>query len=63
MTLKLPKRIHFYRCLLLLALPAAWWGATHINPNWTHSPGDVIDSYNGVVIHYNGAIAHDDGRN
>jgi hypothetical protein len=63
MTLKLSRRIRFYRWLSPLALLAAWWIATHVNFNWMHEPGDIVDSYNGVAIRYNGAIAHDDGRN
>lgn len=47
----------------LLSLFILYESGTHLNPNWHHTPGDVIDSYNGIPVHYNGGIAHEDGRN
>ena len=49
--------------ILLLIVAAAYWGATQLNLNPGHQPGDKIDELNGVAVYYNGGVNHTSGRN
>jgi surface antigen len=56
-------RVAFIGLALIVALAAAYWLATHINPNPNRNVGDVVDQLDGVAVHYNGAVNHSQGRN
>lgn len=49
-------------CLGLAAVLAVW-GASRVNVNLARTPGEVIDTFEGIPVYYNGAINHVEGRN
>jgi surface antigen len=49
-------------CLCIVLLVAIWT-ASRININPSHSPGEVMDEFEGVAVYYNGAINQVQGRN
>ncbi|MBN3825930.1 CHAP domain-containing protein [Burkholderia sp. Ac-20384] len=46
-------------CLFVIA---TGWFCTKTNLNWSRSPGEVVDQFDGVPVYYNGATGHVDGR-
>lgn len=56
---------------VLVLSVAGWWALTRSNfvaglvagPGMSHSPGDVVDSLDGVYVYYNGAVGSTYGRN
>lgn len=48
--------------LLLVMVPLLYLGATRINLNPQHAPGEIIDRLHGVAVYYNGGVNHSAGR-
>lgn len=55
------RRIKFFIAFATL-LALSYFVATRFNINPTHSVGDKLDEFNGVVVYYNGAINSVSGR-
>ncbi|WP_420211901.1 CHAP domain-containing protein [Burkholderia aenigmatica] len=57
------RRILFRRLLAgCVVVVAVAWICTRFNLNWSRSPGEVVDQFNGVSVYFNGPTGHVDGR-
>ncbi|WP_420211903.1 CHAP domain-containing protein [Burkholderia aenigmatica] len=55
-------QVHRRLIAVCLVVIATGWFCTKVNLNWSRSPGEVVDQFNGVPVYYNGATGHVDGR-